>query len=104
MGLSDDVGSLEIGKKADFFMIDSRKAHLVPTLRIVSSFVHNGSAGDITDVMIDGKWVMRDSSLTTIDEMTVISNAEKIGHRVWNKLVNDHPNVHFPIKLPPTTL
>ena len=104
LGISDDVGSLEIGKKADFFMIDSRKAHLVPTLRIDSSFVHNGSAGDITDVMIDGKWVMRDSSLTTIDEMTVISNAEKIGHRVWNKLVNDHPNVHFPIKLPPTTL
>jgi len=54
--------------------------------------------------MVDGVWLMRDSKLTTIDEDDVVSRAEKIGHRVWNKLVDDYPDIPFPIKLPPGPL
>ncbi len=104
LGIADEVGSLEIGKKADLFMIDFRKAHLVPTLRIVSSFIHNGISSDVTDVMVDGKWVMQNSSINSIDEDKVIEQAEEIGHRVWNQLVKENPNVPFPINLPPGPL
>lgn len=104
LGLSDHVGSLEIGKKADLFLVDVRKAHLVPTLRIVSGFVHNGLPSDITDVMVDGIWVMRESAILTIDEDDVIHKAEKIGHKVWNRLVDEYPNVPFPISFPPGPL
>ena len=104
LGLADKLGSLEVGKKADLFMIDFRKAHLVPTLRIVSSFIHNGISSDVTDVMVDGEWVMQGSSIKTINESEVIEQAEEIGHRVWNQLVQENPNVPFPINLPPQPL
>tara|TARA_B100000949_G_C13961402_1_gene317112 strand:- start:3 stop:458 length:456 start_codon:yes stop_codon:yes gene_type:complete len=104
LGISDLVGSLEVGKKADLFIIDVKKAHLVPTLRIVSAFIHNGMASDVTDVMVDGIWLMRDSELMTIDEGDVVSMAEKIGHKVWNRLVDDYPDIPFPIELPPGPL
>ena len=104
LGIADEVGSIEVGKKADLFMIDFRKAHLVPTLRIVSSFIHNGLSSDVTDVMIDGEWVMQNSSIKSISEAEVIEQAEEIGHRVWNRLVRENPNVPFPINLPPGPL
>ena len=104
LGIADEVGSLEVGKKADLFMIDFRKAHLVPTLRIVSSFVHNGISSDVTDVMVDGEWVMQNSDIKDINESEVIEQAEEIGHRVWNQLVKENPNVPFPINLPPQPL
>ena len=104
LGISDLVGSLEVGKKADLFIIDVKKAHLVPTLRIVSAFIHNGMASDVTDVMVDGIWLMRDSELMTIDEGDVVSMAETIGHKVWNRLVEDYPDIPFPIDLPPGPL
>ena len=102
--IADEVGSLEIGKKADLFMIDFKKAHLVPSLRIVSSFIHNGISSDVTDVMVDGEWVMQNSSIKNIDETKVIQQAEEIGHRVWNQLVKENPDVPFPINLPPAPL
>ena len=104
LGISEDVGTLEVGKKADLFMVNVRKAHLVPTLRIVSAFVHNGMPSDITDVMVDGSWVLRDSKLLTIDEDDIIAKAEEIGHRAWNRLIDENPNVPFPINLPPGPL
>ena len=104
LGIADEVGSIEVGKKADLFMIDFRKAHLVPTLRIVSSFIHNGLSSDVTDVMIDGEWVMQNSSIKSISEAEVIEQAEEIGHKVWNRLVRENPNVPFPINLPPGPL
>ena len=104
LGIADEVGSIEVGKKADLFMIDFRKAHLVPTLRIVSSFIHNGLSSDVTDVMIDGEWIMQNSSIKSISEAEVIEQAEEIGHKVWNRLVRENPNVPFPINLPPGPL
>ena len=101
LGLGADTDSLEVGKKADLFLIDMMRPHLVRTLRIVSSFVHNGQPADVRSVMVDGKWVMRDGQPLTIDEPYIVSRAEEIGHAVWNRLVTQYPNVPFPVKLPP---
>jgi hypothetical protein len=73
----------------------------VPALRIVSSWIHNGQASDVESVMIDGRWLMRDSKVLTIDETDVVTRAEEIGRRVWRQLVERYPNVPFPITLPP---
>jgi 5-methylthioadenosine/S-adenosylhomocysteine deaminase len=100
LGFGDHVGALEAGKKADLVIVDARRPHLVPTLRIVSAFVHNGQAGDVESVMVDGRWLMRDRRVLTIDEADVIARAEDIGHRVWKQLVDRYPDVPFPIRLP----
>ena len=104
LGIADETGSLEVGKKADLFMLDLRRAHLVPTLRVVSAFVHQAQPADVSDVMIDGRWVMRDGSLLTIAEDDVITAAERAGHAVWQRLVAENPDVPFPIRLPPRPL
>jgi cytosine/adenosine deaminase-related metal-dependent hydrolase len=96
-----ETGSLEVGKKADLIVLDARKPHLVPTLRIVSSWIHNGQAGDVQSVMVDGRWLMRDGTVLTIDEADVVTRAEEIARRRWRELVDRHPDVPFPIALPP---
>lgn len=101
LGMEDIAGSLEVGKKADLFVVDLMKPHLVPSLRVVSSFVHNGQPGDITSVMVGGEWVMRDGKVLTIDEEDVVRRAEAVGHAAWRRLLERYPNVPFPINIPP---
>ncbi len=101
LGMDQEIGTLEVGKKADLFLVDMMKPHLVPTLRIISGFVHNGQPSDITSVMIDGRWVMRDGKVLTIDETDIVGRAERIGHSAWRRLLSQFPNVPFPISLPP---
>ena len=104
LGLSNRTGSLEVGKQADLFILDTFKAHLVPNLRIISDFVHNGQPADVTSVMVKGRWLMRDGKILTIDEEDVLRRSERIGHAVWNRLVEQSPDVPFPIRLPPGPL
>ena len=95
---------MEVGKKADLFMVDLRRSHLVPTLRVVSVFVHQAQGADISDVMVEGNWIMRDSRILTFDEDDVIARAEAIGHKVWSRIVDENPDVPFPVRLPPGPL
>jgi cytosine/adenosine deaminase-related metal-dependent hydrolase len=101
LGLGQETGSLEVGKKADLFMINMMRPHLVPTLRIVSGFVHNGQASDVQAVMVDGRWLMRDGKVLTIDEDDIVRRAEQVGHAAWRRLLKQYPNVPFPVSLPP---
>jgi cytosine/adenosine deaminase-related metal-dependent hydrolase len=100
LGLGADVGSLEVGKKADLIVLNARRPHLVPTMRIVSGWIHNGQASDVESVMVDGRWLMRDGKVLSLDEADVVARAEAIGRRVWRELVDRYPNVPFPISLP----
>ena len=100
LGVEGVTGSLEVGKKADLFVVDLMKPHLVPSLRVVSAFVHNGQPGDIVSVMVDGEWVMLDGKVLTIDEEDVVRRAEAVGHAVWRRLLERYPDVPFPISIP----
>ena len=100
--IDDKVGSLEPGKHADLFIINSSRAHLVPNLRIVSAFVHNGQAGDVESVMINGEWIMRDREVITIDESRVVEVAQEVGTRAWQRLMERYPNVPLPFTLAPS--
>ena len=99
--MEERIGSLETGKKADLFMIDMRRAHLVPTMRIVSSFIHNGQPGDIEAVMIDGEWAMRDGRVLTVNEAELIDEVDRIGRRAWTRMIEQHPDVPFSLNLSP---
>jgi cytosine/adenosine deaminase-related metal-dependent hydrolase len=77
------VGSLEVGKKADILVVNTQRAHLVPAGRIVSAWIHNGQPSDIESVMIDGQFVMRNGKVLTMDEASIIAEADKVGRRIW---------------------
>jgi 5-methylthioadenosine/S-adenosylhomocysteine deaminase len=95
MGIPDG-GSLEVGKRADLVMIDLAQAHLVPRLRIVSTFVHQGQPRDVTDVMIDGRWVMREGTVLTMDERGTVAEAQRVGEAAWARLFAQRPDLERP--------
>jgi cytosine/adenosine deaminase-related metal-dependent hydrolase len=80
------LGSLAVGHKADLLVVDTQRAHLVPAGRIVSAWIHNGQPGDIESSMIDGRFVMRNRKVLTMDEDTVIAEANNVGRRIWNQV------------------
>ena len=82
-------------------MIDTFRPHLVPNHRIVSAYIHNGQADDVEAVMVDGRWLMKDGKLLTIDEEDVVARAEEMGQALWRRLLDRNPSVPFPFSLPP---
>ena len=101
LGKEKIIGSLEVGKKADLFIVNKMRANLSPNMRVVSSFVNNGQASDIGSVMVDGKFIMRDGKILTVDEERIVREADEIGRRAWRRLVEKYPNVGFPVDLAP---
>jgi len=83
------LGTLEVGKKADLLVVDTRRAHLVPAGRVLSAIVHSGHPGDIESVMIDGRFVMRDRRVLTMDEEAIVREADAVGKRVWGRVLEE---------------
>jgi 5-methylthioadenosine/S-adenosylhomocysteine deaminase len=80
------LGVLEVGRKADLLVVDTLRAHLVPAGRFLSAWIHNGQPGDIESVIIDGRFVMRDRKVLTMDEASVIAEADRVGRRIWDRV------------------
>jgi 5-methylthioadenosine/S-adenosylhomocysteine deaminase len=81
-----DGGWLAPGNKADFIVVDLRKPHLAPALRVVSDFVHQGQPADIEFVMVDGHWLMRDGRVLTLDESVIVQEAGLVARAAWRRM------------------
>ncbi|MDP1571291.1 MAG: amidohydrolase family protein [Vicinamibacterales bacterium] len=92
------IGSLEVGKKADLLVLDTQRAHLVPAGRILSAWIHNGGPADIESVMVDGRFLMRDHTVLSMDEAALIREADAVGKRVWGEVLKATP-----VKVPRVT-
>jgi cytosine/adenosine deaminase-related metal-dependent hydrolase len=78
LGISDEVGSLEIGKRADLAIVDLKRLHTTPRPEdITSVLVYSVQSSDVTTVIIDGAIVMRDRELQTLNENDVIEDANR---------------------------
>lgn len=78
LGLDKEIGSLEVGKRADVILIDFNKVELTPSYNIYSSLVYNTDGSDVTDSIIDGKVVMRDRKLINLNEREVANIIKKV--------------------------
>ena len=56
-------------------MLDTQRIHLVPAMRILSAWMHNGQPSDIESVMVDGQFIMRDRKILTLDEAAIIAGS-----------------------------
>jgi 5-methylthioadenosine/S-adenosylhomocysteine deaminase len=75
LGLGDEIGSIEAGRRADLAVIDLERVHTTPRPDVVSTIVYAAEASDVRDVLIDGRVVLRDGALTTLDEREVLADA-----------------------------
>jgi 5-methylthioadenosine/S-adenosylhomocysteine deaminase len=67
IGLENEIGSLEVGKKADLIIIDTGQPHLVPMYHPVSQLVYAARGSDVTTVVVDGHRVVQDRQPLTLD-------------------------------------
>jgi cytosine/adenosine deaminase-related metal-dependent hydrolase len=91
-----DGGVLAPGNRADLIMIRTDRPHLVPLMRPVSSFVHQGQGADVQSVMVDGSWVMKDGKVLTMDEAAIVAEADRIARRAWVRLFAERPDLEVP--------
>ena len=97
-----DGGWLGPGSLADLIVVDLRRAHLVPALRVVSCFVHQGQAGDVVGVMVGGRWLLRDGQVLTLDEPALLAEADLVARRAWRRLFEERPDLTPPPGFDPT--
>jgi len=87
LGMDKFIGSLEVGKRADIAILQLDCTHNVPRYDLspdntYSQLVYAAKAHDVQHVMIEGRWVMRDRTLLTLDETRVRAEAQRIAAQV----------------------
>jgi 5-methylthioadenosine/S-adenosylhomocysteine deaminase len=82
LGAESDIGSLEPGKKADLIVLDLNQPHLIPLYNIPSHLVYAARGADVVHSIINGKVVMQNRELKTIDEKAVLADMEIMGEKV----------------------
>ena len=76
LGMQDEVGSLEVGQKADVTIVNLRKAHLVPNWMVIHRLILQAVGQDVDSVIVDGKLLMEDKRILTVDVDAVLAEAE----------------------------
>ena len=92
------TGSLEPGKRADFILLDLSPLHNSPNFRrdpngIYAQIVYAAKSSDVTDVMVNGKWLMRAGQLLTLDETSLLEQARQFAARIDEFLVKREQSV-----------
>jgi 5-methylthioadenosine/S-adenosylhomocysteine deaminase len=80
--LDKQIGSLEVGKKADMILLNLDVPNAVPMYDVYSQIAYALKASDVQTVMIGGRIVMRDRRLLTINEREVLAKAREYGRKV----------------------
>ena len=96
--LGDVTGSLEPGKRADLAILDLEQPHNVPRFErdpnaIYSQIVYAAKSTDVVDVMCEGRWLMRDRRLLTLDEAALQSAARDVARRIDHFLIDREQSV-----------
>jgi 5-methylthioadenosine/S-adenosylhomocysteine deaminase len=72
-----EIGSLEVGKKADIVLVDLRRPHLYPANMPLYRIVYFANGNDVHTVIIDGRVVLEDRKALTVNENDVLDNAQR---------------------------
>jgi len=97
--LGDVTGSLEAGKRADLILMDLRDVHTSPAFNrepeaAISRLVYSARATDVTDVMVNGRWLMRERKLLTLDVEPLLQAAADYARRIDIFLMGREGSLH----------
>ena len=77
LGLENEIGSIEIDKIADISFIKNNQVHSVPYENVYSKLVYSTQASDVDSVMINGKWVLKNRELSSLNETEIVQSVQK---------------------------
>jgi 5-methylthioadenosine/S-adenosylhomocysteine deaminase len=85
IGMENEIGTIEAGKKADIIIVDANTPHMTPMYNPYSQLVYSATGGDVRDVIINGKIVYRDREFMAIDRDEVMEKVKSIGWRIFKE-------------------
>ena len=83
LGMDEEIGTIEPGKKADMIFIKTDRIHLCPDNDVCSNIVYSANGADVDTVMIDGKVIMQNRKMVNLDEKEVMRQVKKIAKRIF---------------------
>ncbi len=98
MHMGDITGSIESGKRADLILIDISPLHNSPRFRhdrqgTYAQIVYAGKSSDVSDVMINGQWVMRDRQLLSLNEEELVRSGQEYARKIDAFLIEREQSV-----------
>jgi len=82
LGMEKEIGSLEMGKRADLITVRLDAPHAVPLYDVYSHLVYALKASDVGDVMVNGKLIVRNRRVLTFDQALATAKAREFGARI----------------------
>jgi len=93
LGLEKEIGTIQVGKKADVVVVDLQQPHLVPLYHPMSTLVYAASGGDVKDVIVNGKILMKDRKMAHLDTEEIMARVKEISKRIGgSKSPRQNPN------------
>ena len=85
LGVERELGSIEVGKRADLAVVDLRVPHATPFYRrnLIGHFVYSARGSDVRATIVAGEVLMRDGVVRTVDEAEVMSRAQEIARELY---------------------
>jgi len=92
------TGSLEVGKRADLILVDISRLHNAPRFRrdkagLYAQLAYAAKSTDVSDVMVNGQWLMRADELTTLEESDLLTQAAEYAQQIDAFLVEREQSV-----------
>jgi 5-methylthioadenosine/S-adenosylhomocysteine deaminase len=90
-GMESEIGMVKEGMKADVILVDANKAHMQPMVlgkneNVTSAIVYNATGGDVTDVFVNGKRLVKDGVLTGTDVSALIARVRRTTEKIASKI------------------
>ena len=82
LGMEAQIGSIEGGKRADMILARTDRPNAIPMYDPVSQMVYALKAGDVRDVMVNGRPVVRDGRIVTLNQQAILQKAEEYGAKI----------------------
>ena len=84
--MADKIGSLEVGKRADIAIIDLQQPRTQPVYNVDSAVVYAASGSSVTTTICDGRILMRDRKVLTVDVPATLAKAKEYRQKVLASL------------------
>ena len=85
LGLGDEIGSIELGKKADLALYDTRRAEWATLFNPVNSLVYNADGRSVHTVLVDGRVVVENHTPLFVDEQALIAEVQAVGESMLTR-------------------
>ncbi|UCC87171.1 MAG: amidohydrolase [Anaerolineales bacterium] len=96
VGLADQIGAVEPGYLADLILVDMGGAHVQPLHSITASLIYATRASDVQTVIVDGKVIMRDRKLLTLNKEEIIQQVSQAMRRLARRVPSQRIQVYNP--------